>query len=308
MGRVSYAGWANCFKLSNRAIELIVTSDVGPRIIRLATKGGQNLFKEFDDMVGRTGGDEWRIYGGHRLWHSPEAKPRSYCPDNSPVAVKETADGLRVTQDTEPATGIQKQIDVALDAARPHARITHRLINRGPWPVTLAPWALSVMAQGGTAIIPQAPYVSHEECLVPARPLVLWPYTNMSDERWTWGRKFIQLRQDPKARRPQKVGIGLTDGWVAYALKRQLFLKRFKHIPNAAYPDFGCSFETFTNAEMLEVETLGPLTTLEPGKAVQHVEHWFVFDGVAPGRSEAGIARALTPILEESGKIITQGR
>jgi hypothetical protein len=40
------------------------------------------------------------------------------------------------------------------------------------------------------------------------------------------------------------------------------------------YPDFGCSVEIFTNAAMLEVETLGPLTTLEPGSAVEHIEQW----------------------------------
>jgi len=300
MDRISYAGWDNCYRLSNRAIELVVTADVGPRVIRLATRRGPNLFKEFEDMLGLTGGDEWRIYGGHRLWHSPEAKPRTYYPDNSPVDVVETETGLRVTQLPEPTTGIRKQIDIALDPSKPYARVTHRLKNVGLFGVRLAPWALSVMAPGGTAIMPQAPYVSHEESLVPARPVVLWPYTNMADKRWTWGRKFIQLRQDPKARRPQKVGIGLSDGWVAYALAGQVFLKRFKHVSNATYPDFGCSFETFTNADMLEIETLGPMMTLEPGKSVGHVEHWFVFDGVRVPRTDTGIEKALAPILEKS--------
>ena len=304
MKKISYAGWDNCYQLSNRALELVVTADVGPRIIRLAAGGGPNLFKEMEKMVGKTGGDEWLLYGGHRLWHAPEAKPRTYYPDNSPVAVTETKTGLRVVQDTEPTTGIQKQIDITLDPAKPYAKVVHRLTNRNLWAVTLAPWGLSVMARGGTAIIPQAPYVSHEESLMPARPVVLWPYTNMADKRWTWGRKYIQLRQDPKARLPQKVGIGLEDGWVAYALKDQVFIKRFKHLPNATYPDYGCSFETFTNADMLEVETLGPMATIDPGKSVQHVEHWFVFDGVRVPRSDAGIEKALAPLLAKGEKMM----
>ena len=77
------------------------------------------------------------------------------------------------------------------------------------------------------------------------------------------------------------------------------------HLASAAYPDFGCSFETFTNADMLEVETVGPLATLEPGKGVQHVEHWFVFDGVAVGKTDAGIEKALAPILEKSTQMMT---
>jgi len=266
--------------------------------------GKQNLFKEFKEMLGLTGGGEWRIYGGHRLWHAPEAKPRSYIPDNSPVKVTAMKDGLRVVQDTEPATGIQKQIDIALHKSKPYARVTHRLANRNIWPVKLAPWGLSVMAQGGTAIIPQAPYGSHEENLLPSRPLVLWPYTNMADKRWTWGEKYILLQQDTKAARPTKLGIALAEGWAAYALNNQVFIKRYRHQPNAEYGDFGCSFETFTNSDMLEVESLGPMTTLEAGKSVQHIEHWFVFDGVDIGRTESSVEQAISPLLEQSSNMI----
>jgi len=273
-------------------------------VIRLATKGGTNLFKEFKEQMGKTGGDEWRIYGGHRLWHAPEAKPRSYQPDNEPVDVRETKNGLVLTQQVESTTGILKQIAIAIDPTQPHVRVTHRLTNRNLWAVSFAPWALSVMAPGGVAIMPQAAYLSHEECLLPARPVVLWPYTNMSDKRWTWGERFIQLRQDRTAKHPQKVGIALVDGWAAYVLKGQAFIKRFTHAAGAAYPDFGCSFETFTNSEMLEVETLGPLTTLEPGCTVEHVEDWFVFDGVKVGKSDASIEQAMVPILKKSSKIM----
>ncbi|HUU69935.1 MAG TPA: hypothetical protein VM186_10440 [Planctomycetota bacterium] len=304
MDRIAYGGWDNCYRLANRSIELIVTGDVGPRVIRLAPKNGQNLFKEFASMMGKTGGDEWRICGGHRLWHSPEAKPRTYFPDNLPVQISEIKNGLRTLQMVETTTGIQKQMEITLDPAKPHVKVVHRLTNRTLWPVKLAPWALSVMAPGGVAIIPQAPYSSHEESLLPARPIVLWPYTNMADKRWTWGQRYIQLRQDTKARKPQKVGLALQDGWAAYALKGTLFLKRFAHVANVEYPDFGCSFETFTNADMLEVESVGPLATLEPGKAVQHVEHWFVFENVKIGKTDAAIEKAIVRLIEQSGKMM----
>ena len=89
MEKVSYRGWSNCHRLANDEVELIVTGDVGPRVIRFAPVGGDNLFKEFDDMMGRTDDEEWLIYGGHRFWHAPEEKPRTYYPDNAPVEVTE---------------------------------------------------------------------------------------------------------------------------------------------------------------------------------------------------------------------------
>lgn len=292
---VSYQGWPTCARLSNGSIELIITGDVGPRIIRFGFLNSHNEFAEYAGQVGKTGGDEWRIYGGHRLWHAPEAKPRTYFPDNHPVKFEQHAGFLRVIQPVEPTTGIQKEIDIALAPDAAHVHLTHRLRNLGVWPVELAVWALSVMAPGGTAIIPMPPRGSHNDHLLPANSLALWPYTNMSDARWTWGEKYILLRQDPNASNPQKTGAAVPDGWVAYARSNHLFVKRFTHMRGATYPDFGSSVETFTNSDMLEVETLSPLTALAPGQAVEHVENWHLFDGVPMPGSDADVERDVLP-------------
>src|SRR6516164_5989302 len=50
--KVAYKGWQNCYRVSNGTVEVIVTGDVGPRIIRYAFIGGQNLFKEYADQLG----------------------------------------------------------------------------------------------------------------------------------------------------------------------------------------------------------------------------------------------------------------
>ncbi len=108
MEKISYDGWPNCIKLSNGQIELIATTDVGPRIIRFGYIDGQNLFKEYKDQLGKTGGNEWLAYGGHRLWHAPEDRTRTYHPDNSPVALERDGEVVRLVQPAEPATGIGK--------------------------------------------------------------------------------------------------------------------------------------------------------------------------------------------------------
>jgi hypothetical protein len=155
------------------------------------------------------------------------------------------------------------------------------------------------MAPGGRAIFPQEPFRPHPDALLPARALVIWPYTNMADPRFRWGERFIQLRQDPTASSLQKFGLMNTRGWGAYELHGQLFLKRFAFDPHATYADFGCNTECFTNAEMLEVESLGPLTRLAPGASVEHVEHW-VLERVEMGPSEESVAEALEPVLAAS--------
>ena len=114
MEKVAYGGWPNCVRLANANMELIVTTDVGPRVIRCGFIGGQNLFKEFEELLGQTGGDEWQSYGGHRFWHAPEAAPRTYWPDNDPVEYAWAEDTLKITQPVEGTTGMQKEIEITL--------------------------------------------------------------------------------------------------------------------------------------------------------------------------------------------------
>jgi hypothetical protein len=296
---VNFGGWPNCIRVSNGEIELVATTDVGPRIIRLGFVGGQNLFKNYEATLGRTGGTEWHNYGGHRLWHAPEIAPRSYAPDNGPARHDWDASTL-VVGNTESDNGLDKEMRVSVSPASPCVEMTHRLVNRNPWAVELAPWALSVMAPGGRAIYPQEEFRPHPDMLAPARPLVLWHFTDMSDPRWTWGRKYIQLRQDSAATTKQKVGLLNKQGWAAYLLGGDALIVRYGYDPTATYVDMGCNTETYTDPEMLEVETLGPLTRLEPGAHVDHVETW-TLARVECGPSDAEIDAALLPILAATG-------
>ncbi|MDQ3871647.1 MAG: DUF4380 domain-containing protein [Chloroflexota bacterium] len=293
---VEYGGWRNCLRLTNGTLELVATTDVGPRIIRLGFVGGQNLFKNFPEMLGRTGDAEWLIYGGHRLWHAPEVYPRTYSPDNDPVAHE--WDGRTLTlRNVDAPNRLEKEIALTLHPSAPEVEVRHRIRNHGPWAVALAPWVLSVMAPGGRAIYPQEEYRPHPESLAPARPLVLWHFTDMSDPRWTWGRRYIQLRQDSAATTKQKVGLLNRQGWAAYLLDGDAFIKRYRYQPGATYADMGCNTETYTDADMLEVETLGPLTNLEPGAHVDHLESWLLAK-VTCGPGEDEIDRHLLPLVE----------
>jgi hypothetical protein len=295
--KVQYGGWQNCYRLANDDIELIVTGDVGPRIIRFGFIGQENLLKEYPQFMGKTGGDEWRIYGGHRLWHAPEENPRTYLPDNSPIEVTEYQGGMRIVQPLEAASGIQKEIDIYLSPDKAHAQITNRLINAGVWPIQLAVWALTVTAAGGKMIIPLPPRGSHEGNLQPTSTLALWAYTDMADPRWTWGTKYIMLRQDVNAHHSQKIGMPVSDGWVGFVRNNTLFIKQFDYIPGAEYPDLGSNVEAYTDRDMLEVETLGPLVTLAPGASVEHTEQWHLFADVPMPMNDADVDTHILPKL-----------
>jgi len=54
-------------------------------VIRYGFIGGQNVFKEFADQLGRSGEATWQPRGGHRIWIAPEVVPDTYARDNGPV-------------------------------------------------------------------------------------------------------------------------------------------------------------------------------------------------------------------------------
>ena len=295
MEKIHYGGWDNCYRLTNDQIDLVVTGDVGPRIIRFGFVNQQNMFKEYEEQLGKTESKEWLIFGGHRLWHAPEAQPRTYYCDMEPVLVQEIENGLVVTQKPEPTTGFQKQIEIKLLPNKPEVQLTHKLINHNLWAIEAAPWALTVMAPGGVAILPLPERGPHPEFMLPTSVLSIWPYTDLSDSRWILGERYLLLKQDPSISAPQKIGIFASDGWGAYANLNNVFIKQIPIHFEGQYPDLGVNFETFTNDEMLELESLGPIASIPPKGYIEHQEHWSLLENIQTPKSEADVIKNILP-------------
>ena len=297
--KMSWNGHA-ALRLSNGTVEVVVTTGIGPRVIRYAFAGGENILGELPDTPPtKTALGDWRPWGGHRLWAAPEAMPGSYGPDNGPVQVR--IDGATVTleQPTD-AAGLQKTLIVTLADNGTGVTLKHRVVNRAVWPLTLAPWALTIMNGGGSVIIPNEPYAAHEDALLPTRALATWAYTDLSDPRWTLGRKYIRLRTDATRETPQKIGVANRRGWAGYLRNGTLFVKRYDWRDGATYPDFGVNTETYTSAGFIELETLGPLSDLAPGASADHEERWFLFRDVGGGDTEAALDAALEPLIAQT--------
>ena len=299
--KTNYHGWPNSYRMTNGEVELVITSDIGPRIIRYAFVGGRNLFHQFTSQLGKSGESTWQNRGGHRLWVAPEAAPPSpvtYAPDNFPVAIELQGGAIVATAPVEPQAGLQKQLVVRMAQAGSAVEVLHRIANLNPWAIELSAWALTVMAPGGVGITGLPPRGTHPEMLAPTNPLVIWAFTDLSDKRWQFTRKYILLRQDPKSAIPQKIGSFSPDTFGAYYLGKELFVKRYRAEPNKTYPDMGASFEMFTNPHVLELETLGPLTRLAPGATVEHVERWSLHKNIRIAKwTDAELDKALLPAL-----------
>ncbi len=256
--------------------------------MRLSLAGSDdNLLAEVADIKIPTPYGNFNIFGGHRLWHSPEVFPRSYLPDNDAPEITDLPGGVRLTQAVEPASGIRKSIELRLEAGRPALTVTHRLENQGAWPVELACWALTQMRLGGLAVFPQTQGNLHDAGLLPNRNLVLWPYTQLSDPRLSLNDDYHFIKADALTP-PVKIGYLNRQGWVGYLVGGVFFVKHIEAQPSLPHPDFGCNTESYCNDRFIEIETIGPLTHLAPGQAATHVERWELHAAPAVPQTQAG--------------------
>ena len=284
MDAVNFFGH-ECVLLENKTIQLLISRSVGPRILSLKFADNENVFAELPDFVVECpGSGTFHSYGGHRLWHAPEEINRTYLPDDSPVAICSLENGYLATQDVEAKTGLQKSMEIRL-AGDARVVITHCLFNHGLWPVTCAPWAITQLKTGGVAILPQS---CGETMQLPNRSLVLWPYTNLSDPNVSFGKHHILIRAEMSE--AFKVGFPNPRGWLAYWLNGTLFVKRAKYEAQSAYLDLGSSSECYFNDQFVELETLAPISKIEPGACVSHVETWELFGNVDRPRDEEDVS------------------
>lgn len=279
-----FSTFGKCLCINNGVMELYVTVDVGPRIIKLNLVGKDNMMyndvdriiyhnePNLEDMFGKD--KAWYIYGGHRFWISPEKHPETYYPDNDPVKYEIEGNKFTFYAPKQIFTGWQETLVVTVDENEAKAEVKHILTNMSDRTQKAAIWGLNVTDKGGRAFVKQA---TEETGLLSNRNLILWPYNVMTDKRFFMDDEFVGLSQDVNAELPFKIGTNNTHGIAVCVNHGTAFKIAWDYIHGAEYPDNGCSMEMYSCSSFLEVETLSPLYTLKPGEACEHVEKWELF-------------------------------
>lgn len=277
MQKIQFSNFQNCLRLTNDQVEVVVSTDFGPRILAYNFIGGENVLGIHQEAKVETALGEFRIYGGHRFWIAPENMPNTYAPDNTPVEYffEEEKNSIRLIQPFEPISKTQKELTITLDKTGSGVTIQHQITNRGEAEIELAIWGLTIMRGGGEVFIPNESYAPYSaETLLPVRNLTVWSYTDFSDSRWKFEREFIRIKVDPAKVEPQKIGILNKQGWAKYRVGNIEFTKNFEFDQSAVYPDMNSNMEIYVAGDFIEVESLAPLCRLKEGELAEHVETW----------------------------------
>ena len=261
-------------------IKISVTTDIGPRVIFYGKEGGENiLFEDINDDVNKPeelmdpvlkGKGGWHIYGGHRLWKSPEYMD-TYYPDNAPVKTEILPNGAVFTAPVELTTGLEKSVKITMDE-KGVATLEHKFVNKGEKQTTpIAMWALTVMDGGAEAHLPLD---TSDTAFLPNRNIVHWCYNKVDDRRLKISDDDIVIGFDKSVPHPLKVGTMNTLGYVFAFTKAGKFTIKLPAPDGGVYPDFSCNVESYTYNLFTEIETLSSLFTLKPGESRTHTEVW----------------------------------
>jgi hypothetical protein len=278
----------DCIEVEIGPYTLTLTESFGPRILRFGFTGEESVFGEHPGAEVETEFGKWKPLGGHRLWVAPEAKPMSYAPDDHTIEIEEDDDAIELVAPID-AAGFRKHISILCTEGEV-LTIQHTITNETDLEHRVAAWPLTIMRGGGTAYLPMEPFKPHSEEVLPARPLVLWHYTDLTDPRWTFGKKLISLRVEEQYGHPQKIGAGNRQSWLGYRVADLAFLKSFSFEQDAEYPDMNSNCEIYTGGSFVELESLSPLKTLQPGESVMHEEKWILRRADDWGTNEEEIA------------------
>jgi hypothetical protein len=279
--------------VENKFLRLEYLTTAGPRVVRLSAVGSSsNLLAEVPDFKWGTPYGDYMLYGGHRLWSAPEIFPQTYIPDGSGLKIEELSDGVRLSHATQIAGDIRKSIEIHPHADRAAVTLIHQLTNDSQQSIECAPWAITQLALGGIAIMPQPNDAAANDGLQPNRHLTLWPYARWNDSRLHIREDvvLIEARSDMPA---LKIGTLNRHGWIGYLIDGVLFRKCFEPATDQLYPDLGSNVEVYCNDRFIELETLGGLRTLQPGQTATHVETWELLTDLDVPTTLAGVQSLL---------------
>ena len=259
--------------------ELIVITEVGPRIISFKPEGRDNFFwvNKKEIQKASKGDSTWRSFGGTRLWIAPEYE-LTYTPDNLPCETAVEGNKAKISAPVDEQTGLRRSIEI--EVGKESFAITYGLKNERKHLFTAGLWVLSCLApyKGAEIYLPWGADMEWD-----VKDMRYWKSwlghgSNINSKQWKPTPEFFIVKTTHEQ---GKVGFPNRWGFCLFRYKKLTFIKKSDYIETAQYPDDGCTLEVYTSKDFYELETLSPLYVLKPGVIYTHSEEWWAgFDKV----------------------------
>ena len=275
--KINYAGWNDCVYLSNGVFEAVVSTQVGPRILRYSRVGGPNLFYLDEYAAGMT--EElkvWRLYGGHTFDFYIDDK-KILQPENAPVNVRLEASSMIFDEVKVGDTGISKQVSIRM-CRRGGLEIKETLKNISDTPITVTACATTNLTPGGVAALP-----------VTSKDAVCTSPKQADFRRTTFGNELCLISQDRTKQEEFELDFVVNDRWCSYFNDGCVFIITTPPEENYQTKNVGFAATPVRAA----LSTYSKPITLAPGESHTHTEVFNIFIETPMPETEDDAVKAL---------------
>ncbi len=279
---IDYAGWKNCILMSNGVFEAVITTEVGPRIIRYAEVGGDNVLYLDEFTAGQTEAPVWRAYGGRRFDYHLNGE-LVLTAENAPTDYEIGEDRVTFRLPIDEQRGISKEIIIRM-CRRGGLEIKEILINHGSESVKISAVAATRLKPGGVCVTPWAKGNKIKS---------LFEGEMLDTRRYKEGKEILFVQQDEVSRDNFAFGLLPAEQWCAYFNHGNMFIITCPVIEgDLEYVD-NVNVVVRGLREKFEIETRSPIYTLVPGDKITHTEVFNIFTRNYIPKSEEDVKAAL---------------
>lgn len=331
VAEAKYHGWES-LKLTNGIVTVVAVPAIGGRIMEYKLGGHPYLWVNPDEL-GKVHEppeteDEpaWRNYGGYKVWPAPQ-KQWGGPPDplgstldggrwTGQIIAQERGTGtVRLTSPKDAdVTGLQITREATLYGGTTRLAIKERFTNVSKEPIT---WSIWDVTQVPGSLSKKQKFSQQARVYFPLNPNSahargFYEMVEGGGEQWmpsvapgVMGVKYLGQKG--------KIGADSVAGWIAYVdeAHEYCYVKRFAVEKLGKYPDEGSTVEVYCSGDKsyLEVEVLGPLTTIAPGDSFSFTTDWYAARCGGPiiDCSEVGVTKEPLTLGEAAGKTVLKG-
>jgi len=299
---ISKYGYDGCVELSNNSISVILDPNCGGRILEYSLNGQNVIYtdSQYNGWTYKPGGKTIGPPGGRF-----DIGPEMLVPKRLDLWLgRWTAEiigprAARLTSVENTSTGVQLIREFRLDINSTHLSCTQTIRNISNSTKRYNHWSRTFAVGGGICLVPLTEYSRFPQGYIIYGPGPVLNYRHKEHPNVIVRDGFLEVSGTP----PQpKFGIDSYAGWLGYITKSNLlFIKKFPVYTDRVYGEVAAYTISlwYFKEQMCELEPIGPLETIEPGKSASFTEEWWLFPYNYPQQGEQVDLEALKTLVRE---------
>lgn len=326
------AAWDTSYVIENGIVTLTAVPKIGGRVMQYDLGDHPSIYVDATNR-GQVPADGNMMLGGFRQLASPQSDfgwpsgPHLDCLPYTCTIPVSSADSTVIHMESEvenndeqggTLNGLQFKRTLTVYRGTSRVRVLMTMINRGAQTKQKGIWGITQVVCSNNGSVDKTNiwvYFQRNPSSTMGSGNGYVRYVNEGPDQTQWlpdgggeGIMGVQYMQ-----KTGKIGADCSAGWICYVdkLDGYAYVRTFTYKDSKSYPDSGASVQvyTYTDYPTLEVEVLGPLTTLAQNDSTRLEENWYAARSCGPvvAVTSAGLVTRPLEVAQNQGAVEIDG-